>query len=70
MLLNAPTPILVTTGYVAVCTVLLFIDGTRGFAAVMLYILPLVIFWATWSVFAYGKNIAKRLQDDEFGYGG
>jgi hypothetical protein len=36
----------------------------------MLYILPLVFFWMAWSVFAYGKSIAKRLKDDEFGYGG
>jgi len=70
MLRNAPTPILVTTGYLFACLVLLVIEVTRGFATVMLYILPAVIFWMAWSVIMYGKSIAKRLKDDEFGYGG
>jgi len=70
MLRNAPTPILLTIAYLFVSIVLLLIDGTRDYATIMLYILPVVFFFAGWSIFTYGKSLAKKLKDDEFGYGG
>jgi len=70
MLRNTPTPILITAAYFMVCFVLLFIEPARSYAAIMLYIFPVIVFWAVWSIFTYGKSIAAKLKDDEFGYGG
>lgn len=70
MLYNAPAPVLITVAYVLASGVLMIIEDTRSYATFMLYLLPAVIFWAAWSVISYGKSIAKKLKDDEFGYGG
>ena len=70
MIRNTPTPLLVTGVYIFACLLLQAIDETRGYGTIMLYALPAVICWMAWAVFTYAKSVAKRLKDDEFGYGG
>lgn len=70
MLHNTSAPFMLAAAYLSISVVLLLSEATRSYATVMLYILPAFIFWVAWSFFNQGKGIAKRLEDDEFGYGG
>ena len=55
--------------YMLICFVLLQIEPTRDIAGIMLFCTPIPFAWMIYTVLVYGKSIANRLKDDEFGYG-
>jgi len=56
--------------YLLVCFVLMQIETTQGIGGIMLALTPIPFIWMIYTVVRHGKGIAKRLKDDEFGYGG